>query len=299
MLTGTPILNKPKELWPLVRVLDPTGLGSDWMAFARRYCELFEIEQFDPARGRKVHIGWKWDGAANLEELQDRLRSSCMVRRLKKDVLKELPPKIRQVIVLEPKRGLTKLLKREIMAYDEFVKQHGENFDAPAFTEISKIRKEVAIAKLPYMIDYMKEVLNEADKVVVFVHHHEVFDVFKSAFGDAATGFDGRTNNTDRQRYIDLFQNGAGPRLFIAGRAAWNAVTLTAASVGVFAEGDWVAANITQAEDRLHRIGQTESVLIRHAVLSGSLDERMAQKVIEKQSITDRTLDKEESYETM
>lgn len=295
MLTGTPMLNgKPKELWPLLQVLDPAGLGSDWFAFAKRYCGLFEIERFNPAKGKKEHVGWWWDGAENLEELQRLMRERFMIRRLKKDVLKELPPKTRQVIVLEAKKGLTKLLAHERISYEEYVKTHGEEIDPPAFTEMSKIRKEVAVAKVPYVIEYLKEVLDETEKVVVWVHHHETFDAIKSAFGDAATGLDGRTDSVLRQKIVDLFQNDASKRLFIGGiKAAGTGLSLTAATIAVFAELDWVPANVTQAEDRLHRIGQKENVLIRHIVLNGSLDQRIVHAILRKQEIADKTLDKE------
>jgi SNF2 family DNA or RNA helicase len=295
LLTGTPMLNgKPKELWPLLQVLDPDGLGSDWFAFARRYCDLFEIEQFDAAKGEKVHVGWKWDGAKNLDELQLLMRERFMIRRLKKDVLKELPPKTRQIIVLEAKKGLTKLLEHERISYEEYVKTHGEEIDPPAFTEMSKIRKEVALAKVPYVIEYLKEVLDETEKVVVWVHHHETFDAIQTAFGSAAIGVDGRTDSVLRQQIVDLFQTDASKHIFIGGiKAAGTGLTLTAASVAVFAELDWVPANVTQAEDRLHRIGQEENVLVRHVVLNGSLDQRIVQAIIRKQEIADRTLDKE------
>ena len=132
-MTGTPILAKPKDLWPLLQKLDTEGLGADWFQFAKRYCELFEIERFNPAKGKKEHIGWKWDGASRLDELQDLMRQRFMIRRLKKDVLSELPPKTRQVIVLESsKKSLTNLLKREIVAYEEYSRKAGTEEIAPA-----------------------------------------------------------------------------------------------------------------------------------------------------------------------
>lgn len=294
-LTGTPMLNgQPREMWPLIQSIDSEGLGSDWFAFARRYCGLFEIERYNPAKGKKEHVGWKWDGAENLEELQTIMRQRFMIRRLKSEVLKDLPPKTRQVIVLEAKKSLTKLLKREMLEYEQYAKEHGEDgFDPPPFSEIAKIRKEVALAKVPYVIDYLREVLEETSKAVVWVHHHEVGEAISSAFGTAAARVDGRTDLGERQRAIDAFQIDSAVRLFIGGiKSAGTGITLTAASVAVFAELDWVPASVTQAEDRIWRIGQQNNVLIRHVVLSESLDERMANAIITKQEIADRTLDK-------
>ena len=85
-LTGTPIVNKPIELWPMIHALDPEGLGKSKMKYAFRYCG-----------AHHNGFGWDFTGSSNLDELQEILRSKFMVRRLKKDVLKELPPKRRQV----------------------------------------------------------------------------------------------------------------------------------------------------------------------------------------------------------
>lgn len=290
-LSGTPILNKPKELWPMLKVLDPAGLGSDWFSFAKRYCELFEIERFDPAKGKVVHQGWKWDGAANLEELQTIMRERFMIRRLKKDVLKELPPKTRQIIVLDAKKGLTKLLEKERISYEEYVKTHGEETDPPAFTEMSKIRKEVAIAKIPYVIEYLKEVLNETDKVVCFVHHHEVFDAILAAFKTYAVGIDGRMDSKLRQKTVDRFQTDERIKLFVGGiHSAGVGLTLTAANICVFAEIDYVPAMLDQCCDRLHRIGQKNNVLCRFIVLNNSLDERIINIIVKKQEIINRAV---------
>lgn len=293
-LSGTPMLNgQPKEMWPLLQSIDPEGLGSDWFAFAKRYCQLFEIKRFNPAVGREERVGWKWDGADKLEELQAIMRERFMIRRLKSQVLKDLPPKTRQVIVLEAKKGLTKLLERERMLYDDFVKHHGEDVPPPEFSESAKIRKEVAIAKIPYVIEYLKEVLDETEKAVVGYYHHEVGDAIRAAFPSCSTGFDGRTDIAERQRAIDDFQTKPGIHLFAGGLlAAGVGITLTVAKLAILVEFDYVPANNTQFEDRIHRIGQKENVLIRYIVLKGSNDERIIEKNICKQEIADKALDK-------
>jgi SWI/SNF-related matrix-associated actin-dependent regulator 1 of chromatin subfamily A len=90
VLTGTPIPNRPIELYGILRWPDPQAAGS-WVHYARRYCA-----------GKETRYGWDVSGASNLGELQDKRRSTVMVRRLKKDVLSELPTKRRQVILLDP-----------------------------------------------------------------------------------------------------------------------------------------------------------------------------------------------------
>lgn len=281
-LTGTPIVNKPIELWPLIQALDPDGLGSNFMRYAKRYCGAYQHR-----------FGWDFNGSSNLDELQEVLRSKFMVRRLKKDVLKELPAKIRQVLVLECGASIKELLEKEKQTYDDYSQslKDGE-FETPEFGEMSAVRKSVAVAKIPFILDHVKTVLEEQDKVCVFVHHHEVVDALVDAFGKSCVSIDGRTTNEDRQAAVDRFQSDPSCTVFVGTiRAAGVGITLTASSTVIFGELDWVPGNVSQAEDRCHRIGQTGTVFVRHLVLEGSLDERMAQIIVEKQEVIDKALD--------
>lgn len=283
-LTGTPIVNRPVELWPLVESLDKNGLGANFFAYAKRYC--------NAVQGR---WGWDFTGSSNLSELQEKLRSTFMVRRLKSEVLKDLPAKRRQVIILEPEgdRNLEALIAREKAAYAAFDKM-GLKTDTVAFTEMSLARKAVAVAKVPFVIEHLTETLEEVDKVVVMAHHHEVVDALAAHFGSAAVIVDGRTAQEDRQVAVDRFQSDPTCRVFIGTiKAAGVGLTLTAASTVIFAELDWVPGNVTQAEDRCHRLGQTDAVLVQHLVLDESLDARMVEIIIEKQAVIDAALDNE------
>jgi SNF2 family DNA or RNA helicase len=283
-LTGTPFINRPYELWPLIQALAP-GFEKDELAYAKKYCGAFHNG-----------FGWDFSGASNLDDLQTRLRALFMVRRLKKDVLKELPPKRRQVLVLES-AGLKGLLEKEKRTYDEYANElGGADIETPEFGAMSAVRKEVAVAKIPFIVDHVQEVLKEQDKICVFVHHHEVVDALRAAFGDSAVHIDGRSANEDRQAAVDRFQTDPTCKVFIGTiRAAGVGITLTAASTVIFGELDWVPGNVSQAEDRLHRIGQKDAVFVRHLVLEGSLDERMAQLIIQKQEVIDKALDTKEA----
>lgn len=297
LLSGTPIVNKPKELWPLLQALDPMGLGasSNWFNYARRYCQMRSWEQPDPRRPGETMTMYWWEGADHLDELQELMRERFMVRRLKKDVLTELPAKRRQVIVLEPGKALAKLVARESQAYKDYEPSSFLGKPQPAIGEISVTRKRIALAKVKFAVEHIKELLNEQEKVVVFAHHHEVIDALEEEFKEIAVRIDGRVSLDERQRAVDRFQTDVSCRVFIGGiQAAGVGLTLTAASTVVFVELDWVPGNISQAEDRCHRIGQKESVLIQHLILEGSLDERVVGVLINKQEIIDKALDKPE-----
>jgi SNF2 family DNA or RNA helicase len=279
-LTGTPIVNRPKELWPIISALAP-GFEKDFFAYAKKYCNAFQ-----------TRFGWDFSGASNLDDLQERMRSQFMVRRLKKDVLKELPPKRRQVLVLESK-GLEAILEKEKRTYEQYKESLAEgDFETPAFHEMSKVRKDVAVAKTPFIVEHVQEALEELDKVCVFVHHYEVVDALLAAFGDSCVHIDGRSANEDRQAAVERFQSDPTCKVFVGTiRAAGVGITLTASSTVIFGELDWVPGNVSQAEDRCHRIGQMDTVFVRHLVLEGSLDERMAQVIIDKQEVIDMALD--------
>lgn len=303
-LTGTPILNRPIELWPIVK---SAGVIRNWKYYVERYCNA----HYD-------RNGWDISGASNLEELQEKLRTTIMVRRLKKDVLTELPPKRRQVIEL-PANGADSAIKAEnnlmrkiderlaeLRAKAEIAKASDSDEDyrnavkalaeaeLVAFTEMARVRHETAVAKIPYIIDHLKEMLESIDKVIVFAHHHDVINAIMENFNGMAVSLTGETSLEERQQAVDSFQNNPDIKLFVGSiKAAGVGITLTAASTVVFAESDWVPGNITQAEDRSHRIGQTNSVLIQHLVLEGSLDAKMAKTIIEKQEIIEKALDKQ------
>ena len=306
-LTGTPILNRPVELWTILNAIDSEGLGKSWVGYVTRYCDAFQNQ-----------YGWDVSGASNLEELQTKLRTSIMIRRLKKDVLKELPAKRRQVIVLPP-NGSGSIVQKEKDAYDKLQEKlhqlkiavelakanDDENSyteaieklrqeNSIAFTEIAKIRHETAVAKIPFIIQYLHDSLESTDKVVVFAHHKDVINAIKEEFSDCSVSLTGGDKLENRQKAVDDFQNDKNVKIFIGSiKAAGVGITLTAASMVVFAELDWVPGNVTQAEDRLHRIGQEEKVNVYHLVFDDSLDAKMAKTIVEKQNIIDAALDEE------
>lgn len=167
------------------------------------------------------------------------------------------------------------------------------NVRSVAFSEMSKVRHDLAVAKAPAVVEHVAEMLDGGvEKVVCWAHHHDVVDALRvglERFGVVVVT--GETPAEDRQAAVDAFQGGA-ERVFIGSiTAAGVGITLTAASVAVFAELDWVPGNVSQAEDRCHRIGQRDSVLIQHLVVDGSLDAQMVQTIMAKQAVADRVLD--------
>jgi SWI/SNF-related matrix-associated actin-dependent regulator 1 of chromatin subfamily A len=295
-LTGTPILNRPIELWPLLHAWLPNE-WRNWRHYVTRYCD-----------GYQGAYGWVVDGASHLDELQEKLRATLMIRRRKADVLTELPPKVRQLIVLDAPE-LAPLVARERASWDKHEATLAElraEADAAlddeeryraavkkladaarvAFEEMSAIRHELALAKVPYVVGHLQDV---GHPVVVFAHHRDV----AAKIAEATRGLlvTGDQTAEERQAAVDAFQAGKADVFVATIGAAGVGITLTRASHVVFAELDWVPAKITQAEDRCHRIGQHDSVLVQHLVVDGSLDARLAQTIVAKQEIIDKALD--------
>jgi len=311
-LTGTPIVNRPIELWPLVHYLAPKTFFCLFNKFKSGYAQKFCAAHFNG-------YGYDLKGASNLDKLQDMLRTSVMIRRLKKDVLKELPAKFRQVIEV-PMNGHASVVKREQEALKanailinslkvavEMAKtsENPEDYKKAvialkegvtvAFSEMSQVRHETALAKVDVVVEHLKGIIEDDEqKVICFAHHRDVIEAIERAFGDKAVKLYGGMSDEKKQDAVDRFQNDDNVKLFIGSiQAAGVGITLTAASRVVFAELDWVPGNMTQAEDRAHRIGQIMNVLIQHIVLEGSMDVEMAYKLIEKQEVIDNALDKD------
>lgn len=294
-LTGTPILNRPIEIWNILDILQPGAWGSE-EAFGIRY-----------ANGHKRHVGngkvvWNFKGASNLEELHEKLRRNIMVRRLKKDVLQDLPDKIRQIVPLDvtyKESGknaqrtarLKQIWKRAEQAgsdsgYREAIQDLDNEFKVD-FEDIARVRHEIAQKKAPHVAQFVKDMLENVNKVVVFAHHKDVVEHLSNAlqpFG--VVTLTGSDSIKQKQEAVEKFQKDPAIRVFIGNiLAAGTGHTLTAAQHVVFAELDWVPGNVKQAEDRCHRIGQTDTVFVYHLVVDNSLDVILANTIVAKMEI--------------
>ncbi len=316
LATGTPIVNCPAELWPLISAVDPEKWNQKtYWHYMKRYCNV---------HNNGYGMNYKSAGTDDkLNELQDILRQRCMVRRLKKDVHTELPPKIRQVVELEfdpddeavisainqehefnsHKSGSDDAIELAVRAelakasdsdeeYKTAIEAIGERVQV-AFEEMAKVRHDTAVAKVPYCIEYIQDMLDSGQKIIIMAHHHDVVHAFAKKWPLESVTITGETKLDDRQRNVDRFQTDENCKLAICSiKAAGVGITLTASSTVVFVELDWVPGNITQAEDRAHRIGQTDTVNVYHLVLKESIDVNMAQTLISKQKVIEAALDK-------
>lgn len=279
LLTGTPLLNRPAELWPLLNMLDAQAWGK-FFPYAQRYCDAY--------RGS---FGWDFTGASNLDELNDRLRTSgIMLRRTKDQVLTQLPKISRQIVPIAPTGSLDALEEME-ERITELTQGKFHDVEIP-FEELSAIRRETGTLKLPEALKFVLESAEDAPgKIVVFAHHLDVCEALANALGPSSVLVTGKTPQKQRTKLIDAFQNDANIRFFVGSIHAMGlGITLTAGTRAIFVEQDWTPAILEQAEARLHRIGQTSNVLSQYLVIRNTIDEKIMSLVISKMEVIEETL---------
>lgn len=298
-LTGTPILSRPIELWHQLHLLNPIRWNDYWK-FALKYCNATKKGQY-----------WDVSGSSHADELNKILKTEIMIRRTKADVLPELPAKIRQIIEI-PCNSFRELLLEEKKFYNELIQNmpaspannltdtFGESYadelshmkgnNLYDMSMIQTLRSKTAMLKVPAIVEHVKNLVYQGQKVIVFTHHHQVSDALISHL-DGALYADGRIKMSERDSICNRFQLDGTKRLLIAGLQALGVgVTLTEATVVVFAELAWNPSEITQGEDRVARIGLKHAVLIQHIVLQGSLDLDIAHSLVSKQSVINQIL---------
>lgn len=270
LLTGTPILNKPVELFSQLHILDPEEYAvTAFMPFARKFCD---AKQVSIGGGR---VAWDMSGASNLDLLAQKLKTK-MIRRTKEQVLPELPQKRRIPFPIECDN--MKKYEEQREAFKKWVIQNRgkDSANLDILPQIEYLKQMTVEGKLKAGIDFIKDtfIANET-KVLIFCTHKDTINTLEEAFKEICVKVDGSVKDIDRQAARDQFQNDPSTLVFLGNiKAASEGLTLTAASNVVFFEFDWTPAAHDQAEDRTHRIGQTAfSVNCYYLIAEGTIDE--------------------------
>jgi SWI/SNF-related matrix-associated actin-dependent regulator 1 of chromatin subfamily A len=290
LLTGTPCPNNVGELWTHLKGLSPERLLSpkdkkpmSETVFVDRFCNWRETQY-----GRKITSNRK----DNLPELKERL-DGFILRRLKKDVLPDLPSIRFETVHLRPLKldnalkaveaDVAPRLREALSGAKDATGVFDTLKDGEDFT---KFRRLCGLAKVDPVIEllYSELVDGGLEKVVVFAHHKEVVERIRASllrFG--ALAITGATPATKRAERVRRFQTDPSVRVMVANIVAGGVgVTLTAASDVVFAEQSWTPGDNAQAADRCHRIGQTRRVRVRFMTLADTIDEVITQSLRQK-----------------
>jgi len=297
LTTGTPILNKTLELVPQ---LDLIGVLDSHFGGRRKFIKRYAPPQFNG-------YGTTY-GSANEEELQVELRKSCMLRRLKKDVLTELPDKIRQIVLLplSDRAAYEKVeqdsinwyetkLKRQDLSKEEVDKQVQQKLAtrssfAERMIRVEYLRQAAVDYKMKAVFEWIDDTLEQVDKLVVFAYHRNTVEqLYKRYEKMSVMLYGGMSGQVDS--IVNKFVTDKQTRLFIG--------SMKSAGIGidglqevcdraVFVELDWTPAIMAQAEDRLHRIKQKNTVHIYYLIGEGTIEEYVHSIVVEKEEIFEK-----------
>ena len=283
-LTGTPLPNRPRECYTIAR-------GICWDAIDWQSEDEFRAK-YNPSHfnGR-----YKREEAGRTPELNARLRTHLMVRRLKRDVLKQLPKVTHEIVYIEPDGAIRKALQAEALLD---IAPDMSNLGVIPPGEISTVRKEMGIALAPHIAEYVNMILDGGEtKVFLAGWHKDVLDIWEKALHKWGTvRIDGKTTPARKQMAVDKFIKDPKVGVIIG--------NLLSAGVGtdglqkvcsrvVLGEPDWVPGNNEQVVARLDRIGQELPVQADYMTAPGSLSERVLSSSLEKMQDIHAALDEE------
>lgn len=286
LLTGTPILNRPIELWG---VFSSAGVAQEAFGSFDRFKRLFN------ARDGRYGIEWG-DPEPEVPELMRRVQ----LRREKKDVLSDLPAKTRKRVYIaiedvELKAADKKKLDKAAESIPVVPEEAVANLpELPSFEQFSSAMALLGAVKVQPTVEYLQQFIEEGVPVLVFGTHIEPLRLVQQAMekqGKKWGLFLGDTGPEERQQIVDGFQQGRLDGICISVRAGGVGITLTRANHSVFMEMDVVPGLNVQAEDRIHRIGQTVPVTIHQMVLEHPLDKRVQDILSRKMELLAQTVE--------
>jgi SWI/SNF-related matrix-associated actin-dependent regulator 1 of chromatin subfamily A len=307
LLTGTPSINQPSDIINQLKIL---GVFKDtfggWMQFTDRYCD------------RKDSQFGQWDisGASNLDELFDRLTGNCYVRRNKdqEGILEELPAKQRSVVELDidnrkkyenVEENLADHLREKYKNDEEFQNQidhlskplkeahkerHAEAkvrkaMNAEHLVKINELRQVTSQGKYKEAKKWIRNFIGSGEPLLLFAHYTDTTEALAEEFN--CPKITGSVDADRRGEIVEEFQNGKHDLLVLNIEAGGVGITLTEASNVAFVEIPWTWAETTQAEDRVHRMGQKKAVNVYYLLANDTIDEWMWELINKKKAITD------------
>jgi SNF2 family DNA or RNA helicase len=288
-LSGTPVENRPAELWSLFDFLLRGHLGR-YGTFQR----LFEAPITN--------------GSTVATDVLGRKIRPFMLRRLKEDVEKDLPSKIEMTewceLTVEQRELYGSLQAAAKDISDALSRGEQVNYTTnilPIITKLKQICDHPAIVtdpkqpiegrseKFDWIIEKVESILAQGEQVVIFSHFLGMLDLIQSAITKLPASYiriDGGTNN--RQALMDRFNQGAAKVALCSLQAAGVGITLTGANHVIHADRWWNPAIEDQATDRVHRIGQNKTVYVYRILTQGTLEERIDQLLDQKRDMADQ-----------
>lgn len=291
-ISGTPVLNRPIEIYNAVTMINPMILGNYW-SFTKRYCD-----------AKTTMFGTDVSGASNTDELHRKLVSTIMLRRLKEDVLPELPDKQTCIVPVELDNFAEyKRAEKDFIKYVAETKGTAAAISASNAEMLGKINllKQLSVkGKMKEVIEWIYNYLESGEKLVLFCTHTATIDVLMKEFPKIALRYDGQVSTSKRQEAVELFQNSNKYKLFIGmldvqGKPAGVGLTLTAARCTATIEFQYTPGVHDQADDRVHRIGQKRAVINYKFIAQGTIEDKLIRLLDKKRRTVDMIVDGRET----
>jgi len=296
-LSGTPILNKPIEFFNVLNLIAPKVFKSQWQ-FGHQFCGM-----------KHNGYGFEYTGATNTELLNFLLKS-IMIRRNKKDVLKDLPPKRREFMYIGIPNKIIRMhevAERELTNALKDYRMRGLSTEERsekrmlAITALGYLRQVVGMAKAEQTLEVVRPTLETGEKIVIFGHHKAVLDKIEEDITKAGyknVRIDGQVTGNKRQKFIDEFQDNPDCKVMVASILAMGmGVNLVSASSVFIVERQWTPAVEEQGEDRLWRIGQEKEVTVWYLVTADTVDDKMNDLIERKREMVSQIIDGKSSNE--
>ena len=297
-LTGTPVTNRPAEYASQLDVLGKLNTFGGLWGFYRRYCGAFR-DRFGQ---------WNISGNSNLDELNERLRGNCYIRRTKDQVLKDLPPVRHSNIVVSGspvQMQEYRKAERDIVEYlveraKQIALELGTSPGSAAvqarmkaesnehLVRISVLRRLAAKAKMDSVVEFIESHRDAGLKVVVAAHHREIVDELANKFGGLKIQGGMLVSEVEdaKSRFQEQSTEDA-PVIVLSIQAAKTGHTLTAAQDVLFVELPWTPADVDQTYSRCHRLGQRGSVTATYLLCEGTVDEEIYNLISQKRGVVD------------
>lgn len=275
-LTGTPIENRPIEIWNIWHLIDPINCPN-YFDFGIKFCD-----------GKFKNNKWNFSGSSNEKELH-KLLSTIMIRRLKKDVLPELPDKIYSHEPIELSN-----LEEYNFAHEDFIRCITGQEKASIkkiYGKIENLKQLVVMGKLKQSFEWIDNFLETDEKLVIYAHHKFLVDELMKRYKNIARKIDGSVSAIKREEFAEEFYNDPKIKLFIISEAGGVGINLTIASHVAILELPWNKSILEQIIDRLHRFGQLKCVNIYYLLASGTIEEKIANVIDRKHRITSAIID--------
>ena len=291
LLTGTPVANRPKDLYNLLKIIGHP-LADNWQFYVKRYCDAKNFKK--RLKNGKIKNIWLVDGNSNLGELSIRIKNKVL-RRMKEEVL-DMPDKT--IIPV-----FNQLSSKEWVEYDNLWEEYlikrkeQKKRGSPQrdLVELILLRQFIAMKAIPNTIELVDNAIEEGKKVIIFTTFNDELLDLQEYYGNNCVVHNGSMSSKEKQSSVDEFQNNPNKKVFIGNiMSAGVGITLTAADTVIFNSFDWVPGNNEQAEDRSYRIGQNNNVSVYYQLFEDTISTRMWYTLKHKKNVINQIIGKDD-----